>query len=484
MVLSLFRRSSKRSVSKRRPDWTRPHLEALEDRTVPSTLFVDDSNISGVEDGTQANPFNTIQEAVNVASTAGGDTVQVAAGVYNEMVTVDRAVTLLGAQAGVDARLGSRGSASVESIVQGPGGQTAFYVTADNVTIDGFVVQGATNPNQFGFGIVLGAGTSGSHVLNNIIQNNIVGLALANDSTVDATVIERNLFRNNNMPGPASGTGIYSDEFVAGFGQGLVNVDIVNNTFLGHTTAAITLASTGTDGTAQVDINISANIMRQNGNGIIARNLEDSSISHNFIARSTSSGGAGILLLGDVHDVAIKFNRIQNNAGDGIRLQADAGTSSGVTINFNSLVRNGGQGLDVLAAAHAGVLDATFNWWGAVGGPRAGDGLRDPGGVVDFTPWLIAPPNAGSIVQFKDTQGNVLIVNRATGEYAVFLSSGRVFFGSGATVKNQRLKINAQHNGVHLQVHGQIDGTVRLKLRGKVKATFFLTSFEESSTVG
>ena len=60
--------------------------------------------------------------------------------------------------------------------------------------------------------------TSGAHVINNIIQNNIAGIGLANNPAGNQALIQCNLFRNNTQPGAASGHGIYSDQFVAGAG--------------------------------------------------------------------------------------------------------------------------------------------------------------------------------------------------------------------------------------------------------------------------
>src|SRR5437899_238635 len=82
---------------------------------------------------------------------------------------------------------------AAESIIDNSGG--AFNATASNVTIDGFTAQRETNGALTGFGILLGAGTSGSQVLNNIIQNNIAGLSLANNSATSQTVIQHNLFQ-------------------------------------------------------------------------------------------------------------------------------------------------------------------------------------------------------------------------------------------------------------------------------------------------
>jgi pectin methylesterase-like acyl-CoA thioesterase len=84
----------------------------------------------------QATPCQTIQHAVDVAS--ANDTIHVAAGTYPEPaggpLNVNKTLTLLGAQAGIDART----RAGAESIVTDPQGTS---VSASDVVIDGFTVQ-------------------------------------------------------------------------------------------------------------------------------------------------------------------------------------------------------------------------------------------------------------------------------------------------------------------------------------------------------
>jgi hypothetical protein len=59
-----------------------------------NTVYVDGSYSGQVEDGTQSNPFRTIQAAVNAASS--GSRVKIADGTYNETVTMKDGVDLVG----------------------------------------------------------------------------------------------------------------------------------------------------------------------------------------------------------------------------------------------------------------------------------------------------------------------------------------------------------------------------------------------------
>ena len=60
--------------------------------------------------GTNGDDFSTIQAAINAAS--AGDTIEVAAGTYNETLTVDKSLNFVGANAGIDGT-GARGAETV-----------------------------------------------------------------------------------------------------------------------------------------------------------------------------------------------------------------------------------------------------------------------------------------------------------------------------------------------------------------------------------
>jgi nitrous oxidase accessory protein NosD len=148
-----------------------------------------------------ATACQTINAAIGKASS--GDTINVAAGTYNESVVVNKTVTLRGARAGVDART----RVGAESIINNSCSPVGIY--ADSVVLDGFTVQGSTdsdpctiagiwmNPGGWGF-------QGGAQILNNIVQNNISGIELDNLGPLQARV-QYNLIQNNNNPGPGEG---------------------------------------------------------------------------------------------------------------------------------------------------------------------------------------------------------------------------------------------------------------------------------------
>ena len=349
-------------------------------------------------------------------------------------MTINKPLTLQGANHGVS---GTSASRTAESIVDGTtnNGETPFDVTANGVTIDGFTIQGATNANDLGFGVVLGAGTSGSTIENNIIQNNIAGLSLANNPNGNPTVVRDNLFQNNNQAGPISGTAIYTDQFNAG--GALANVVIDSNTFLNNQDTAVNFASSSP--ASQTNITITNNVMTNDGNAVFLADTNGAVISGNTISGSI---GSQVVLAGGDANVQITQNFIQNGATNGILILEDAAdgyttTNSSDTINDNSISGNATSGLtiDSGAGAYTGTLDAANNWWGSPSGPTTpanpagtGDKIIDPNNQVNFSPFLTSgtdsqpntpgfqpAANAANALVVNGSAGNVTVVVTATG---------------------------------------------------------------------
>jgi nitrous oxidase accessory protein NosD len=146
-----------------------------------ATLYVNPDGLCGGNSPC----YMTIQAAINAAN--NGDTIKVADATYNESVNINKSLTLQGAQAGVDARNRS-GAESVISNSCSP-----VQITADNVILDGFTVQGSTMSDPCTIsGIWMNPGFSGTQggaqIINNIVQNNISGIEFDNTGTLPAKV--------------------------------------------------------------------------------------------------------------------------------------------------------------------------------------------------------------------------------------------------------------------------------------------------------
>ncbi|MEX2174318.1 MAG: dockerin type I domain-containing protein, partial [Pirellulaceae bacterium] len=350
------------------------------------------ANVGGLTVGTDL--FTTIQAAVNAAGP--GDTINVADGAYSELVNVNDSVILRGNQFGVDGR--SRAGAN-ESIANGNAGSTSFFVTADDVVIDGFTVRDQTNVNLFGAGVYLQPGTAGTEFRNNVVTFNVVGLFLANDNSANPTVIERNRFEQNNNPGAASGTGIYTDQYVAGGSVDGVVID--DNHFIDNNSAGINFSSTDPINAPVTNVTISDNLFDGNGNALTLFSTTNTQITRNTIEGSLDNQ---IEILGGGNNIDITENFITGGQSRGI-LVADHPlvpvANQNITINNNSIAGNAGDGLEVAAGGYTGSLDAARNFWGDASGPTnpnnpAGTGqvIDDAGNQVDFSPFLTSDLDA------------------------------------------------------------------------------------------
>jgi len=331
--------------------------------------------------------YPTIQMAVNDPNC---DPIIVAAGLYPEEVTIQRTLTLRGAQAGVDARTRPFVAAN-ESIIDYPCGPVP--IEADSVTIDGFTVQGSILPDPcFLAGIWTNpgfSGTQGGHqILNNIVQNNISGIELDSTCAANRTLVQFNLVQNNDNPGPGSGNGIQTN-------FGLCRATIDSNKFSGHTSSSLLVLA------ASSDLTVSNNeLVAGTSERIVFATVSNSTVSGNVSTGSMSSGT--IRLFGGDSNIAINSNTLLNGMR-GIRVDDPfgLGANSGVTAHQNCIKGNSLAGLEDGVSGHLGTLNAENNWWGSSTGPTnvnnpggTGDAVIDPDNVVDFTPWLTSPPGS------------------------------------------------------------------------------------------
>lgn len=140
--------------------------------------------------------YYTIQSAVTGAS--AGDTINVAAGTYNENIVVDKPLTLRGANAGIPGS-GIRGGA--ESIINAADNQTyVVEITADSVTLDGFTITGLAKDSD-NMAAVITWGVDNCTIKNNILTDNYkdaINLYSVSDAYSDYNTVSNNLINGPN----------------------------------------------------------------------------------------------------------------------------------------------------------------------------------------------------------------------------------------------------------------------------------------------
>jgi len=156
--------------------------------TLPNQVYVN-AGWTGAADcgghGWQIDAFATIQDGIKAVKPGG--IVSVAAGSYAERLTISKPLSLLGPQYGIDPN-GAEGRGTEARIIPPthdislPGG-VLIAVKANNVTIDGFTIDG-DNP-----------AFSGGQMLNNADCNAASGIA-TRDTHVEGLLVAHNIIQN------------------------------------------------------------------------------------------------------------------------------------------------------------------------------------------------------------------------------------------------------------------------------------------------
>ncbi|MCD4822625.1 MAG: right-handed parallel beta-helix repeat-containing protein [Methanococcoides sp.] len=208
------------------------------------------------------NDHSTIQAAVNASN--AGDTILVYPGTYIENVDVNKELNIT-----------SIGGSDATNVVAVSPNDHTFSVTADNVTISGFNVSGATDRKA---GIHLEYHSSDNTLNNNHVWNNQFGIHLdylSNDNTLNNNHVSNNLY------------GIYLD---GSSNATLNNNHASNNTYQGidavHSNYNTLTDNTASDNTWGIVLSSSSN------NNTVSSNIASSNTQYGICLQSTCNNNS------------------------------------------------------------------------------------------------------------------------------------------------------------------------------------------------
>ena len=340
--------------------------------------------------------FVTIEGAIVAADS--GDTIIVAAGMYSSStngelfpITIDKSLTLKGAQFGVDPTVfGARTEESQESVLDAfDVVGSAIEISANGVIIDGFTIKNVPSvniPGDVRYGIKT-LPQSGGHsiyssditIQNNILTENNRGMFLLDNEN---SLVRKNLITKCE----STTTGVYS----GGSGiclsyvkpsttitENLLTENVAKGSYYGPI-----LVSYGRQYTQPTITN--NQIINNHGNtwGIVI--VDASAIIRNNKISGNQGGGIWTLwITADTPPILIENNEITGNALQGIY------TAGYVIAHYNNIFDNG-----YGVSSYGGPpIDATLNWWGDASGPGGeGPGSGDAVSTnVVYDPWLNYP---------------------------------------------------------------------------------------------
>ncbi len=396
-------------------------------RPSPRTLsvaYVDASAAAG-GDGTVTQPFKTIAEGIS--GVVPGGKVIVAPGTYPAALSVTKAVTLCGANAGVHPAVGTHptetvGTRVAETILSS--NYPAISPQADNITVDGFMFTG-----DGGRIIDTYANANNFHLTNCIFDNDAVGTTQGviqfGGGSHTGMRVDFNLLQDRGDHTLYFGGGPFD-----GLQVSYNRINVEGDSFFWAATPLVDGVIRGNefDGTISgvPGVGFGTINMGQGGNVLIENNwfhdmqytpmqvgIIGGAVQGNTFERIYAYPGLGadvMQLWGGQWgtavstDVTIQCNQIGFNdvpaatlPTHGLRLRApESGPGiDGTTIHVhNNIFKNGAVRSDAFAIRHQGnaatAVDADNNWWGGADDATVAALLS---GNVDYTPVLTSPPD-------------------------------------------------------------------------------------------
>ena len=377
-----------------------------------------------VHNTTQDIYYTTIQSAIDDAN--AGDVIEVAAGTYQESLSIDIGLTLNGAQKDTDPR-GDVWTSDI-SLIDANGASQGILIESSDVTINGFKVTGAAGDNvNSGGGIVVDAASALSGIIikyNWLDNNSSNGLYMSN---VEDPIVEYNYASNNGEEGDnIAGFSLY-----ASGSKVFENGSVSHNEVYNNINYGIYLASAANAPNTVTAVLIDDNLIHDNakyGMQMLSHNNASAvtliELTNNEFYDNVRNG----LKLVDATNCTIDNNKFYQNGADassdkykyGLMIETDDGSgvldASGNSLSGNEFYSNTLGGVYIHGSGDVtnttfrnnkftegsskfGInnltttdVDAYRNWWGDATGP-----YHDPGNTgglgsevsdyVLFDPW-------------------------------------------------------------------------------------------------
>ena len=343
--------------------------------------------------------FTSIQAAVTAASP--GDRIMVCPDTYLESVSVPKTLdivadpkTELAAEDSCLATPPATPDPTKDAIVDG--GAFSFNLGANNIKLDGFVIQGAD------FGVQTSSSFSGYDISTNLVQNNRADTGFSGginllSSGANASRVSMNCLLSNQE-------GVLSE-----IGPLLKNARLDHNAGSGNDV----LIDTSGSG-AREDVTFDHNRSIDNGIGFLISNSTNSSIVHNY----SQGNGNGVNAGGSNTGLVISHNTVVDSLGSGITLSATnsvpsfTGPNTGLEFTHN-VVTGSARGIRILP--DAGLVNSRISH-------------NDTSANVLFGILIEAPETTGNT-------GNTIDHNRAddngdTGIYSMGAAGNSFLFNS------------------------------------------------------
>ena len=321
--------------------------------------------------------FCSIQAAIDAPNTMDGHTITVAAGTYNEIVTINKPLSLLGPNAGISAVTGTRvPEARLEQRIN------INSTTTQDVTVSGFEFWQVPAPTTWTI----------------YIQGDSDNFTFENNRFIDC---EKDAIRSGISSNTANitVTGNYIENITAPLASGILMGGINGTSLIADN--KIDLEGNGYSGIqtpSATGLTISGNeILNTTNQGLqLAGACGDVVIENNSISNTNTSGGidkGAIRLYGTAFTGPINVNNnVLTNSFNGVAIKDGEDIfGKDITIENNDL--SGNINASIYNGASAGSVNAPCNWYGTSLCTTIENNVD---GDVNYEPFLTSGGNSGS----------------------------------------------------------------------------------------